>query len=117
MEGQLVLDQPETQVASLPGHVEYQCARCGSTARIGSYGPATFHPAVEGFLYERGHDVGRDPSWSYGSAGLPETTVRSTDPPKIAVRFGDETDSLTAVIGPDATVQSIETTGSAADTA
>ncbi|MFC7229605.1 hypothetical protein N0B31_19560 [Salinirubellus salinus] len=108
MDGRLVVDPPEEQIASLPAHVEYECARCGSVARVGPHGPATFHPAVQGFLYERGHDVRTDPSWRHDALGLPETTLRSTDPPEVAVTFGDERSSLTAVLGPDATVRSLE---------
>ena len=75
MEGRLVVDPPEERIASLPAHVEYECARCGSSARIGPHGPATFHPAVQGFLYERGHDVQTDPSWRFSTTGSRVTTL------------------------------------------
>jgi ribosomal protein S27AE len=110
MDGRLVLDDPEERVASLPGHVEYECGRCGSNARIGPDGPALFHPAVEGFLFENGHDVWTDPSWTVGTRHPPETTVRSTDPPKLAVRFTGEDGTLTTVLGPDGTVTGVERT-------
>jgi len=108
VEGRVVVDEADERVAEQPAHAEFECGRCGSTARTGGAMPALFHPGVRGFLYEHGYDVRTTPTWALGPASRPEVSLRSTDPPRLAVAFAVEGESVTAVVEADASVGSVE---------
>jgi hypothetical protein len=108
MEGRLVLDEEDDRVAEMPAHAEFECERCGSTARASGAMPALFHPGVRGFLYEHGFDPSTDPSWMLGEASLPDVSLESTDPLRVAVTFAVGGESVTAVVESDTGVSSVE---------
>lgn len=108
MEGRLVLDEADERVGGIPAHAEFECVRCGSTARTSGAMPAMFHPGVRGFLFEHGFDVRTTPSWALGSASLPDVSLRSTDPLRLAVTFAAGDESVTAVVEADTSVSGVE---------
>lgn len=108
MEGRLVLDEEDERVAEIPAHAEFECGRCGSTARTSGAMPAMFHPAVRGFLFEHGVDPSTAPSWALGDASLPDVSLRSSDPLRLAVTFSIGEESVTAVVEADTSVSSVE---------
>jgi len=106
MEGRLETDG--AGLAGMPADAVFECARCGSTVRSSGMSPAFFHPAVEGFLYDHGFDSRTAPSWMLGGVGLPEATLLSESPPRLAVTFTSSGESLTAVVEADTTVSDVE---------
>jgi hypothetical protein len=114
MGGRLVLDEGDDRVGGMPAHAEFDCARCGSTARASGAVPAMFHPGVRGFLYERGVDPSTEPSWALGDASLPDVSLRSRDPLRLAVTFAAGGESVTAIVEADATVSTVERDGDGA---
>jgi ribosomal protein S27AE len=108
----LVVDSPEDRIADLPAHVEYECPRCGSTARAAALVPGLLHPAIQGFLFEHGVDVTSDPSWTFGDQLDADVTVHDTEPPTIEVRYEVTTEAgtgvITAVIDETASVTTVE---------
>jgi ribosomal protein S27AE len=108
MVGELVLDDPEDQFGGMPGHVEYECRRCGSTASASGTMPVRIHPAVGGFLFDHGFDCRSDPSWSmWSSIDSLDATVRTRDPPSLAVEIRRGDDAVTAVVTADAAVTDV----------
>ena len=95
----------------MPAHAEFECDRCGSTARASAAMPAVFHPGVRGFLYEHGFDLSREPSWALGDASLPDVSLESTDPLRLTVTFAVGEESVTAVVEADTSVSSVERDG------
>ncbi|MEF8840026.1 MAG: helix-turn-helix domain-containing protein [Haloarculaceae archaeon] len=108
MGGRLVLDEADERVAGIPAHAEFECVRCGSRARTSGAMPAMFHPGIRGFLFEHGFDVRTTPSWALGSASLPDVSLRSTDPLRLAVTFAAGEESVTAVVEADTSVSGVE---------
>jgi ribosomal protein S27AE len=108
MRGSLVVEDPTGEFADVPAHVEYECGRCGSTARTSAPLPAHFHPAVQGFLYENGVDTTREPTWSLDDLVDPDLTLESADPPRVHVRFEGDGESLGIVMEGDASVSGVE---------
>ncbi|MEF8867773.1 MAG: helix-turn-helix domain-containing protein [Haloarculaceae archaeon] len=108
MDGRLVPDATDERIAGVPAHAEFECGRCGSTARASGAMPALFHPGVQGFLYEHGFDVRSDPSWSLGTASLPDISLESADPLRLAVTFEAGGESVTAAVESDTSVSAVE---------
>jgi hypothetical protein len=111
MEGGLVRDEGDQRVAEMPAHAEFECGRCGSTARTSAAMPAMFHPGVRGFLYEHGFDLSTEPTWVLGDASLPDVSLESTDPLRLAVTFAVGDESVTAVVESDTSVNVVERDG------
>lgn len=107
--GRLVVDAETAQDDRSPAHVEFECERCASTSRFSAGLPVRFHPRVEGFLFDHGFDTRTDPTWTLTAAlDSEDVTVRSTDPPRVEVRFTTDGESVTAVVSDDATVTDVE---------
>jgi hypothetical protein len=106
--GALVVDDPDGEFPEMPAHVEYECERCGSTARTSAQLPAHFHPAVQGFLYEHGVDTTREPTWSLDALADPDLTLDSADPPRLRIRFEGGEESLDVVMERDTSVGGVE---------
>lgn len=104
--GRLVLDDRDDD--DQPPHVEFECARCGSASRASAPLPALFHPAVQGFLYDQGIELDREPTWQLQALLVPDVTVESTDPPRVTIRFGGDGKSLRVGMEADATIGDIE---------
>jgi hypothetical protein len=107
MEGHLVVDEGDG-IGGMPAHAAFECVRCGSGLRSSGASPALLHPAVQGFLYDHGFDVRTAPSWLLGEVGLPETTLLSEEPPRLAVTLSHEGASIRAVVEADASVSEVE---------
>jgi|AntRauTorcE11897_2_1112592.scaffolds.fasta_scaffold01574_11 DNA-binding transcriptional ArsR family regulator len=106
MHGEVVLDDDPD--ASRPAHVEYQCDRCGSTARTAGATPVHYHPAVEGFLFEHGIDPTEMPSWQvWNRIPRPDVEVVSRDPPTLAVTLAYEGERVVATVEADASVTDV----------
>lgn len=108
MHGRLVVEDRDEEFADMPAYVSYECERCGSGARTSAPLPAHFHPAVQGFLYERGVDTTHDPTWSLDDLVDPDLTLESTDPPRLRIRFGADDDSLDVVMAEDTSIDAVE---------
>jgi hypothetical protein len=70
--------------------------------------PALFHPGVRGFLYEHGVDQSTEPSWALGNASVPDISLESSDPLRLAVTFAAGDESVTAVVESDTSVSAVE---------
>jgi DNA-directed RNA polymerase subunit RPC12/RpoP len=96
-------------------YVEYTCGRCGTAARASTPLPALFHPAVQGFFYERGIDLDRRPTWQLREVLVPDVTLDGRDPLRATVRFAGEAESLAVVVEADARVGGVERRPTAPD--
>jgi hypothetical protein len=108
MEGRLIADGDGGLTGQLPAHAEFDCGRCGSTARTSGGAPVLYHPAVQGFLHDHGFDIGRTASWRLGEIGLPTGELVAESPPRLAVRLEHDGEVLTAVVEADASVSTVE---------
>jgi len=94
---------------SSPQSVQFDCRRCRETARVSASTLATFQPVVEGFLGEHGFDLRRrHPSQVWADLDEWETTVRSTSPRRLTVRFGHGGETVTVDIDENAAVDAVE---------
>ena len=94
---------------SSPESVQFDCRRCGETARVSASTLATFQPVVEGFLGEHGFDLRtRHPSQVWAELDDWETTVRSASPRRLTVRFGHGGEVVTVDIDENAAVETVD---------
>ncbi|NHN40660.1 helix-turn-helix transcriptional regulator [Halorubellus sp. JP-L1] len=109
MTGRVVVgDAEDGAFAGQPAHLEFACGRCGDRVRTGGATPVTMHPAVEGFLYEHGLDVHRQPSWAvWQDVPVPSVDVVSHDPPRLRVVVAHEGERVVATVESDATVSDL----------
>jgi hypothetical protein len=89
-----------------PAMASFECSRCGKEVAMSAATIATFHPVVEGFLFEQGFDT-RSAPHSEVWDGLDDSTetVESRDPLTVELSFTHGNEYVRAVVGPDATVR------------
>lgn len=104
---QLVED--DDAVFDVSVRAEYSCRRCGDVVQSYPALPVVFHPVSIAFFDDHGINVMTDPSWQFlqGADGISISVVNS-DPLQAKVEFslGDQT--VTAVVGPDVAIDSIQ---------
>lgn len=127
MRGELVLhdtedaaEQPTTDggsgtasepFGSLPAHIAFECDRCGSQARTGPATPLSFHPAMQGFLFEHGIETDRTPSWEIPEAlANPVIEILESTPPLIELTVEYDGERIQATLDDAVTISDVERT-------
>ena len=64
----------------------------------------TFHPAVQGFLYEHGVDLSSWPSWRPHEVVFPDVILEVKSPPQATVRFPGDNETLAVTMDADTTI-------------
>lgn len=115
IDGELLLDGDSRRATSLPAdaaaetaHVEFECKQCETSRRVLATSPVLVHPAVGGFLADHGIDVRTTPIWQIRDAIDRAVALRSTDPPRVEVRFTCEDETVMAVVTGDGSVDDVE---------
>lgn len=109
VEGELVEAVRSDETSPQPSMVAFECKKCGKRSRLSTATIATFHPVIEGFLFEHGFDTRTGPHSAVWEA-LDRTaeTVTSQDSPTVEVTFEHADELVTAVVNSEATVVSVE---------
>jgi DNA-binding transcriptional ArsR family regulator len=99
----------EKKDSPFEGHVSYDCSLCGAHLESTVGSALTDHPAIVSFFYERGIDVTDQYLWTLPFAHDPaRTTVRSTDPLRVAVTAAADGDEATLVVDDALSVVAVE---------
>ena len=92
-----------------PALATFECERCGNVRTVSAATIATFHPVVEGFLFEHGFDPREGPhSTVWEELDDSAERERSTDPLTVEVAFTHGGETVVTTVGPDATVTSVQ---------
>ncbi|WP_336361356.1 DUF7351 domain-containing protein [Haladaptatus sp. ZSTT2] len=93
--------------ANDPPRFEWRCERCGDIAIAEVSSPVFFHPALQGFLYDRGIGPKETPTWRlFGSDELEITT----DDSGVTIAITIDAETLTATIDTTGMVTSVSRT-------
>jgi DNA-binding transcriptional ArsR family regulator/ribosomal protein S27AE len=84
--------------------VEWRCERCGEVSSASASVPVFYHPATQGFLHDHGLDPRTTVSWRLSAAHDLDVTADGAD---AVVEIALEGGTLTARVGPDATVTDV----------
>lgn len=109
IEGELTGGVRPDQTPPQPSMAAFECRKCGKTVRVSVATIVTFHPVVEGFLFEHGFDTRTAPhSEVWDALDRTAEMVCSRKPLAIEVMFGHESERITAVVDSTASVASVE---------
>jgi hypothetical protein len=109
MSGELVRGAEPEADPPRPSMASFDCSRCGKEVAMSAATIATFHPVVEGFLFEQGFDTRTAPhSEVWGALDDSAETVETRDPLTVELSFTHGTERVSAVVGPDATVRNTD---------
>lgn len=111
MEGALTRGVRTDETPPEPSLATFECGQCGNVRTVSGATIVTFHPVVEGFLFEHGFDTREGPHSTVWE-GLDDSAERelSADPLTVEVEFTHDGETVVGVVGPDATVTSVERT-------
>lgn len=105
VEGELVRGVVATDRPPEPVMAAFDCEHCGKSVSASVATIATFHPVVEGFLFECGFDTRDEPhSEIWGALDASAERTVGEDPLVVEVQFDHGGEVVTATIGPDASV-------------
>lgn len=109
MDGELTRGVRTDRTPPEPALATFECGQCGNVQTVSAATIVTFHPVVEGFLFEHGFDTREGPH-STVWAELDDTAERerSSDPLTVEVTFTKNEETVVGVVGPGATVTSVE---------
>lgn len=111
MEGELVHGARTAESPPEPAMASFDCANCGKTVPLSAATIATFHPIVEGFLFEHGFDTRRSPhSEVWDALDDSSERTRSQDPLSVEVSFTHDGERVSGVVDAAATLEAVERT-------
>lgn len=111
MVGELVHGVRSSASPTEPAMAAFSCENCGKTVPLSAATIVTFHPIVEGFLFEHGFDTRSGPhSEIWDSLDDSSERTRSRDPLSVEVAFTHDGETVTTVVDEAATIERVERT-------